>query len=216
MPKVFDCEQHDAEGNPTREWIEARLGRITASRFGDIMAYSKAKGKEGVELICRMDYRMELIAERLTGQFARHYVTPEMQWGAQMEDRARGVYETKYEVLVQPVGFCLHPTMDFSGASPDGWVGENKIIEIKCPTTARYLDWRKTREVPQEYIDQILWNMVCGERTEADFIGYDPRLPENLQLLVIPVQYDEKRVAELEAEVRKMEAEIQAEIASLT
>ena len=216
MPKVFDCEQHDAEGNPTREWIEARLGRITASRFGDIMAYSKSKGKETCELKCRADYRMELIAERLTGQLARHYVTPEMQWGKEMEDRARGAYETLCDVLVQPVGFCLHPTMDFSGASPDGWVGENKIIEIKCPTTATYLGWRKTREVPQEYIDQILWNMVCGERTEADFIGYDPRLPANLQLLVIPVKYDEERVAVLEAEVRKMEAEIQAEIASLT
>jgi len=215
VPKVIECEQYDENGNPTREWIQARLGRITGSRFGDIMAYSKQKGKEGQELKCRSDYRFELLAERLTGNMARHFVTPEMQWGKEQERYARGYYETDYGVLVQPVGFCVHPTMDFSGASPDGWVGEDKIIEIKCPTTETYLRWRKSKEVPQEYVDQILWNMVCGERYEADFIAYDPRLPRHLSMLVIPVAYDEKRVAELESEVRKMEAEIQAEIAAL-
>ena len=207
MPKIIDCKQG------TIEWFQARIGRITASRLGDVMAYLKSgKGEKKV----RADYRMELVLERLTHKIAQHDVTEEMKWGQKMEDYACTAYETTHDVMVQPIGFCIHPTMDFSGASPDGWVGDNKIIEIKCPTTATCMGWRKTREVPQEYIDQILWNMVCGERTEADFIGYDPRLPEHLQLLVIPVQYDEKRVAELEAEVRKMEAEIQAEIASLT
>jgi hypothetical protein len=105
--------------------------------------------------------------------------------------------------------------MDFTGASPDGWVGANKISEIKCPTTATYLGWRKSKQVPQEYVDQILWNMVCGERLEADFIGYDPRLPSHLNMIVIPVSYDKKRVDELESEVRKMEAEIQSEIESI-
>ena len=215
MPKVIDCEQYDEQGFPTREWIQARLGRITASRFGDIMAYSKQKGKEGQELKCRADYRMELVAERLTGNMARHFVTPEMQWGREQEQYARCYYETDYNVLVQPVGFCVHPTMDFTGASPDGWVGANKIIEIKCPTTATYLGWRKSKQVPQEYVDQILWNMVCGERFEADFIGYDPRLPSHLNMIVIPVSYDKKRIDELESEVRKMEAEIQSEIESI-
>ena len=209
MPKIIDCEQGSVE------WFQARIGKITASRFGDIMAYSKAKGKEGIELKTRSDYRMELVSERLTHQMAQHFVTDAMKWGKEMEDYACSAYECAQDVMVQAVGYCIHPMMDFSGASPDGWVGENKIIEIKCPTTATYLGWRKSREVPQQYIDQILWNMVCGERYEADFIGYDPRLPERLQLLVIPVQYDEKRVAELEAEVRKMEAEIKAEIAAI-
>ena len=209
MPKVIDCEQGSVE------WFQARIGKITASRFGDIMAYSKAKGKECVELKCRADYRMELVSERLTHQMAHHFVTDAMKWGKEMEDYACSAYECAQDMMVQNVGFCVHPTMDFSGASPDGWVGENKIIEIKCPTTATYLGWRKSREVPQEYVDQILWNMVCGERYEADFIGYDPLLPEHLQLLVIPVQYDEDRVALLEAEVRKMEAEILDEIAAI-
>ena len=209
MPKIVDCEQGSVE------WFQARIGKITASRFGDIMAYSKAKGKEGIELKTRADYRMELVSERLTHQMAQHFVTDAMKWGKEMEDYACSAYECSQDVMVQRIGLCIHPTMAFSAASPDGWVGENKIIEIKCPTTATYLGWRKSREVPQEYIDQILWNMVCGERYEADFIGYNPRLPEHLQLLVIPVQYDDKRVAELEAEVRKMEAEIQAEIAAL-
>lgn len=215
MPKIVDCEQHYPNGQPTPEWLAARCGRITASRLGDVMAYSSQKGKEHLELKERSKYRIELVAERLTGDTASHYVSKEMKFGSLVEDEARSAYELSRVLMVQSVGFCIHPTMDFSGASPDGWVGENKIIEIKCPTTATYLGWRKSREVPQEYIDQILWNMVCGERFEADFIGYDPRLPEHLQLLVIPVRYDEKRVAELEAEVRKMEAEIQAEIAAI-
>ena len=212
MPKVIDCDQHYPDGQPTPEWLAARCGRITASRLGDVMAYLKS-GKG--EMKARADYRIELVAERLTRNTASHYVSKEMKFGSLMEDEARSAYEIAKQTMVQNIGFCVHPTMDFSGASPDGWVGDKKIIEIKCPTTATYLGWRKSKQVPQEYVDQILWNMVCGERFEADFIGYDPRLPENLQLLVIPVPFDQKRVDELEDEVRKMEAEIQAEIATL-
>lgn len=212
MPKLIDCEQKTREGFPTKEWLRARCGRITASRLGDVMAYSRQAKKEGAELKCRSDYRMELVSERLTGLTANHFVTNEMKWGAEQEELARTVYEQSRNLLVWPVGFAIHPTMDFSGASPDGLVGDEGGIEIKCLTTANHLDIFRSGKVPQEYYDQMQWNMVCCERKTWDFVIFDSRLPERLQMKAIPVAYDEERVAALEVEVRKMDAEVRATI----
>ena len=209
MPKFIDCEQR------TAEWFAARAGRITGSHMCDLMAYSKAKGKEGVELKDRANYRMNLLSERLTGIAARHFVTEEMKWGQEQEEYGIAAYQQRRDVMADYIGFAIHPTMDFAGASPDALIGNDSILEIKCLTTARHLEIWKSREVPQEYYDQMQWEMVCCERFKGDFVCFDPRLPEHLQLLIIPVKYDEKRVAELEAEVVKMNAEVEAMMAEL-
>ena len=209
MPKFIDCEQRSAE------WFAARCGRITASHMAELFAYSKAKGKETVELKERANYRMKLLAERLTGQVTSNFVTNEMKWGQEQEEYARSAYEVKHNVFVEEIGFAVHPIYEFAGASPDGLVGDKSGLEIKCLTTARHLEIWKSREVPQEYADQIQWNMVCCERDKWDFVCFDSRLPAHLQLLVIPVAYDEKRVEELEAEVCKMNAEVEQMIAEL-
>jgi putative phage-type endonuclease len=203
MPKLIDCEQRSSE------WFRVRAGRLTASHMAELFSYSKQKGKEGIELKARSDYRMALLSERLTGQVARHFVTEEMKWGQEQEEYARTIYELKNSVFVEQIGFAIHPTMDFAGASPDGLVGEDGGIEIKCLTTANHLSILKSKQVPQEYYDQIQWNMVCCERFKWDFVCFDPRLPERLQMVIIPVMYDENRVAELESEVRKMNAEVE-------
>ena len=119
MPKFIDCEQRSPE------WFRIRAGRLTASHMAELFAYSKQKGKEGIELKARSDYRMALLSERLTGQVARHFVTEEMKWGQEQEEYARTIYELKNSVFVEQIGFAIHPTMDFAGASPDGLVGED-------------------------------------------------------------------------------------------
>lgn len=200
MPKFVDCEQRSAE------WFKVRAGRITASHMCDITAYLKS-GKG--EMKARADYRMALVAERLTGQVANHFVTNEMKWGQEQEEWAFSAYEQKYSTPISLVGFAIHPTMDFGGASPDGLLRDDAIIEIKCLTTARHLEIFTSQQVPQEYYDQMQWEMVCCERLKGDFVCFDSRLPEHLQMFVIPVAYDEKRVAELEAEVLKMNTEIE-------
>jgi putative phage-type endonuclease len=179
------------------------------------MAYSKQKSKEGIPLKARSDYAIELLSERLTGLSSNHFVTNEMKWGAEQEEYARSAYEQRCSLMVEPVCFAVHPALDFTGGSPDGLVGDDSGIEIKCLTTGRHLGIWKSREVPQEYADQIQWNMVCCEREKWDFVCFDSRLPAHLQLLVIPVAYDEKRVAELEAEVCKINAEVEQMIEEL-
>lgn len=204
------CEQR------SREWFAVRCGRLTASHMCELTAYSKAKGKEGVELKVRSDYRMQLVSERLTGQVAQHFVTNEMKWGQEQEEYAVADFEAKYNVMVHPLGFAIHPSMPFAGSSPDGLLGEDSGIEIKCLTTANHLEIWKSKRVPQEYYDQIQWNMVCTDRRQWNFVLYDSRLPAHLQLLVIPVPFDEYRVRELEAEVCKMNAEVEAMILELS
>jgi putative phage-type endonuclease len=204
MPKFVDCEQRSAE------WFKVRCGRITASHMCHLTAYLKS-GKG--EMKARADYRMALFTERLTGNLADHFVTNEMKWGQEQEEYACAAYEQAKQVLVDHIGFAVHPTLNFAGASPDGLVGNDSGIEIKCLTTARHLEIRQNKQVPQEYYDQIQWNMVCCERQSWDFVCFDPRVPERGQLVIIPVAYDGPRVAELEAEAIKMDAEVDALIA---
>ena len=206
MPKIFDCPQR------TAEWFKIRCGLITGSHMCDVTAYL-ANGKG--ETKNRANYRMSLVAERLTGKITEHFVTNEMKWGQEQEEFAISAYEQTFNTLVAPVGFAIHPTMDFSGSSPDGLIGVDGILEVKCLTTARHLEVFTSQQVPSEYYDQMQWEMVCCERTRGEFVCFDCRLPEHLQLFVIPVSYDEKRVEELEAEVRKMHAEVEAVIKRL-
>ena len=207
MPKFVDCEQRSAE------WFKVRCGRITASHMSDLTAYLKS-GKG--EMKARADYRMKLLAERLTGVVTGQFVTEAMKWGQEQEEYALSAYEQRRGLMVDSIGFAFHPTLDFAGASPDGLVGSDSGIEIKCLTTERHIKILTTRQVPQEYFDQIQWNMVCCERFQWDFVLFDPRLPEHSQLFILPVAYDEARVAELEAEAVKMNSEIEAMIQKLS
>ena len=212
MRRIFDMEQR------SNEWFKIHAGRITASRMCDLMAYSQAKGKEGTELKARADYRDELVAERLTGRMSQHFVTEQMKRGTFEEPYARSAYEVEKDVMVDEVGFVLHGTYGWAGASPDGVIDGKKGIEIKNLTTVKHLALWKTKQVPEEYYDQIQWNMFCLECAEWDFISFDSRLVEeypHLQLLVIPVPRDDKRIAELEAEGLKMHQEVEAAIAEL-
>jgi YqaJ-like viral recombinase domain len=211
-PRVFDMEQRSAA------WYKIHCGRVTASRMCDLMAYSKAKGKEGTELKSRADYRDELIAERLTGRMSQHFVSDQMKRGIEEEAIARGAYEIDQDCDVDEVGFVMHSTYGWAGCSPDGLIGASRGLEIKNLTTVNHLALWKTKIVPSDYYDQIQWNLFICEFHDWHFVSYDSRLRErapHLQLLIIPVQRDEKRIAELEAEGKKMDAEIKAAIAEL-
>lgn len=198
--RVIPCIQ----GTP--EWLKARTSRITASRLCDVMAKPKRSTEE---LACRRDYRMELVCERLTGMASEHYVSRDMDWGTAQEPYARAAYEVMVDAMVDEVGLVLHPTMDFSAASPDGLVGDDGCIEIKAPKTATHVGWRLAGGVPQEHQDQMLWVMACCGRQWCDFISYDPRLPQGLRFFVSRLQRDEKRIAEMEYEVIQFNHEIE-------
>lgn len=183
--------------------------------MNDVHAYSKAKGKQDVELKARADYRMDLIAERLTGRAEEHYVSNEMMWGVENEKYAKIAYEITQNEMLDNAGLVLHPAFDFSGASPDALVGSDGCLECKCPKTTTHLRWMEAGEVPEEHQLQMLWVMTCCERQWCDFLSYDPRLPEGLRVFLVRLTRDDERIRSMEAEVNRFNGEIESSIAKL-
>lgn len=198
MPIIEGLEQG------TAEWLQTRIGIVTGSRVADVMA--KLVRKDG-EPQCRKDYRAELVSEILTGRAAEHYVSPAMQWGVDTEVFARNAYEIEV-AEVEAVGFALHPSISRFGASPDGLVGTDGLVEFKCPTTATHLEYVIAGDVPSQYHWQMLAEMACAERKWCDFVSYDPRLPKRLQLFVRRFERDDVRIAAMEAEVERFLVEL--------
>jgi hypothetical protein len=138
-----------------------------------------------------------------------------MAWGREYEAEARFAYEMKTGEMVSTAGFILHPTFDFAGASPDGLIGKDGGLEIKCPKTTTHIKWLLAGIAPVEHQDQCLWNMACAERSWWDFASHDPRLPEGLNLFIVRMQRDDARIAEIEAAVQAFEAEVSADTTEL-
>ena len=192
-------------------WFEARLGRVTASRVADVIA----KTKSGYSA-SRDNYMAQLICERLTGQQGESFTNAAMTWGTETEPLARSAFEAYADVMVEEVGFVPHPSIEMSGASPDGLVGLFGMLEIKCPNTATHIDTLLTQTVPGKYITQMQWQMACCERQWCEFVSFDPRLPQDLQLFVKRVEFDPEYVAMLEKEVIQFLAELDDKVNKLT
>lgn len=193
----------------TDDWFKARLGKVTASRVADVVAKTKTGYSSS-----RENYMADLIVERLTGQKASTFSNAAMEYGTLMEPNARAAYSARIGELVEEVGFIDHPTIAMSGASPDGLVNDG-CVEFKCPNTATHLEYLLAGKPPEKYVTQMQWQMACTERPWCDFVSYDSRLPEHLQMLIVRVPRDDKRIAELEDEVRKFLAELDEKVTKL-
>lgn len=193
------------------EWFAARIGKVTASRVADIIA----KTKSGYST-SRTNYMAELVAERLTGFKGESYQNAAMQWGTLTEPVARAAYESATGVLVSETGFVPHPRIDQSGASPDGLVNNDGLIEIKCPFTATHLDFLIGDEIPEKYIIQMQWQMACTERMWCDYVSFDPRLPDRMKIKIKRVMRDATLISTLETEVQKFLAELSNKVSKLT
>lgn len=195
----------------TPEWHAARLGKITGSRITDVVGRTKT----GSYAAARDTYKWNLVTERITGVPTVAKVTPAMQWGIDNEEDAKVMYSILRDVEIEEVGFILHPDLPFAGASPDGLIGGDGLIEVKCMETVNHLRCIHTGVLPDYYINQCQWQMVVTERDWCDLVLYDPRVPDELQMRVLRVEHDEDRAAELEEEVEKFEAEINTIINNL-
>lgn len=187
------------------EWLKERTGKVTGSRMCDVMA--KLKRKEG-ESAARYGYKMELVAETLTGRSMTHYTSPDMERGTQLEPDARNEYEVRRGVFCDQVGFVLHDKIDRFGVSPDGFVGDSGLIEIKAPRVMTHLEYIVQGLPPEDYLWQMLAAMSCTGREWCDFVSYCPELPEDLQLFVKRVNRDEKLISALEIEVAQFLKEV--------
>lgn len=197
------------QGSP--EWFAQRLGKVTASRLADVMAKAKAGEAAG-----RANYRAELVAERLTGKQQEGFTNAAMKWGTECEPLARAAYEAEFGLLVVETGMVEHPTIAMSGASPDGLVSIDGLLEIKCPETKSHIDTVLSGEAPAKYIPQMQWQMACTGRAWCDFVSFDPRLPPNVQMFVRRVLRDDDLIQTYEAEVRKFLAEVDSVVDRLT
>ncbi len=196
------------------KWLADRCGYLTASRFADALAISKRDGKP---LKARLDLVDTLIAERVTGDTIGIGQTPAMAWGAENEEFARDAYEAETGHMVTLSGFVPHPEIAWLGASPDGLVGTDGLIEIKCPNTTTHLRRVRAGVVPEEYKPQMLLQLLCTGRAWCDFVDYDPRLDdrfEHLRLFVVrykPTQAERDEALEAaKAFLDEVEKEMQA------
>lgn len=197
-----------AQGSP--EWFAARLGKVTASRIADVVARTKSGWGAS-----RANYMSALVCERLTGVKEDTYVNAAMQWGTDHEPEARAAYEFLTGNAVELVGFVDHPKIPMSGASPDGHIGEDGSLEIKCPNTATHIEFLLEQSIPQKYMLQMQWQLACSGRQWADFVSYDPRMPEGLRMFQKRVMRDSALIPTLERDVTAFLAELDATVAKL-
>lgn len=201
------------EGDELAAWLAARAGKLTASRMRDAMSFRK-DGKPSAE---RSQLMRELLAERITGHSVRHYVTDAMQHGLDTEADALAAYEAATGELVTPAGYYDHPRIDNVGATPDGLLSIDGLIETKCPTTATFIDWTMVGEVPAMHKPQMIIQLACAGRAWCEFVAYDPRIKDaKRRLFIRRFEPTADEIAAVEAAAETFLAELDAMFAAFT
>ena len=186
------------------DWHMQRLGKVTASRIADVLS----KGKAG-ESASRKNYRTELVVQRLTGLPGESFTNAAMEHGIQTEPKARTAYEVAKEQFVDQISFVEHPSIEWFGCSPDGLVGLTGLIEIKCPNSTTHTEYLIDEKPPSKYVPQMQCQMAVTGRQWCDFVSFDPRLPDDLQLFVVRLERDQEYIEAMEAEVKKFLSEVE-------
>lgn len=192
------------------EWFAARLGKVTASRISDLMARTKSGYSAS-----RANYMAELVCERLTGVKTEGYTNAAMQWGIDNEAAAKAAYSFMTDNAIEDRGFIDHPYIEMAGASPDGLVGKDGLVEVKCPNSASHIETLLSEAIDGKYLLQMQFQMACAVRRWCDFVSFDPRLPPEMQLWIKRVQFDEQVADEIDREVRKFHKELGDKVAAL-
>ena len=199
------------EAQESQDWMQARCGMFTASRASDLMAKTKSGPSAS-----RGNLLALLAVERLTGQPVETYQNDAMRRGTELEAEARDAYSFATGNAVSETGFVRHDTLPNTGCSPDGIVGDDGLVEIKCPASmAKHLDALRSGSHAQEYRWQLQHQMLCTGRAWVDAASYDPRFPAHLQLAIVRVARDESAIAELKQEIQKADAEVSATVTEL-
>jgi putative phage-type endonuclease len=191
-----------AQGTP--EWLKARLGCATASRANDFCAAETTAAYQNL--------LWQLVAERETQIVEEAYVNADMQRGTEMEPIARAAYEAHTGTFVTQTGFWLHPTIPFFGASPDGLVGDDGLIEIKCPRTSTHLRYRSENKAPTQYKRQMICQLLCTGRKWVDFVSFDNRVRDSKQLVIVRFEPKQSDLDEMLEKVQAFLANVEKEM----
>lgn len=188
------------------EWLKIRIGKITASNCGRMMSFSKRDKLPTAE---NKKYITDLVLERLNGQATEFYVNPAMQWGIENEPVARVFYEYLYEVTVQETGFIHHPKYDFIGASPDGLIGDDGLLEIKCPTTSHHLEILLSNKPDEDHVLQCMFQLWVTNRQYCSLLYFDPRMiKDDYKGKVFHLERDETIIQTIESRAMEVDAEV--------
>ena len=180
------------------EWFEMRLGKVTASRIADLLSKIKSGESSG-----RKKLKNELIRERLTHKHIEGYTNAAMERGNALEPLARASYEIRRGLFVDQVPFVNHPVISMAGCSPDGLIGSDGLVEIKCPNPENHLEHFLNDGVDliARYTPQVQWQLACTGRKWCDLVSFDPDISEPLQLFITRIFRDEEWIANAEKEV---------------
>jgi putative phage-type endonuclease len=193
------------------EWFALRAGKLTASRFKDLMS----KGRGSAPSAGRTNLVWDCAIERMTGRKMDSFTTAAMIRGQDLEPEARQAYEDQNFVTVEEVGFVLHPEHDFVSCSPDGYLGDIGLIEIKCPNAANHGKGLLNGQHAVDYKWQVQGQMWVCERAWCDMVSYHPEFPENLRLAIVRVERDEEMIEQLQEQCLQADLEINAIIEQL-
>jgi len=192
------------------EWYQARLGKLTASSMGDMLA-TIASGKPAAT---RANLRAQLVCERLTGKATEGFDSADMRRGRELEPAALAAYEAATGVLISPASFVDHPTIPMFGASPDALIGDEGLVETKCLNAANHIAILKGGSL-EKYLPQVYTQMACAKRKFVDLTFYHPDFPEALQLKIFRVSAIPAEITRMETEATKFLAEVAAEVEAL-
>jgi putative phage-type endonuclease len=184
----------------TDDWRAARAGKLTASRFADVLGTKAARAK----------YMREIVFERAAGVPKHEVSSKSLAWGSELEVFARDDFQLETGLIVEPAPFMVHPAYPFIGASPDGLIGTDAGYESKCPHDEAVHVQTLLEGMPSEHIPQVQGNMAVTGRSHWWFVSYDPRQAERLRLFVQRVQRDDAYIAKLIAELRAFNDEADA------
>ena len=187
-------------------WFAARCGSLGASQIADAVAVLK-DGKTPAATSANL--AAKLVIERLTGVQEDGFKSAAMQWGIDQEENAKRAYEALTGEFASDVGLYTHPTIKGTHASPDGLVGVDGLVEIKCPNSATHIETLLSKKPANKYVTQMQWEMACTGRKWTDFVSFDPRLPERLRFFQQRVHRDDTVIAQLEKDVELFLSEIE-------
>ena len=204
-------EQHLSDGSANPEWLAARAGKFTGSRFADLMARTKSGPSTS-----RQNLLATLAVERITGSCVEMFTNSAMARGTELEPVARSAYEVLRGVLVEEVGFCESAELECVGVSPDGLIGSDGLIEIKCPAAmAKHLEALRSCAHAVEYRWQVQGQLWVTDRAWCDVVSFDPRWPDGLQLAIHRVFRDEVAINELRVACAAGHLEVQSILSDL-
>lgn len=195
----------------TAGWLEARAGRFTASRASDLMARTKAGPSASRGSLLAL-----LAVERLTGQPVETFQNDAMRRGQELEAEARDAYSFATGLAVIECGFIECGDLPMTGCSPDGVIGADGLVELKCPANmAKHLAALRSNEHAREYRWQLQHQLMVTGRKWVDAVSFDPRYPEHLQLAIVRVERDEAAINELREAIETADAEVEAIVREL-